>query len=111
VRKRIFRLLAIGCFTAIIVGVFVVIRDESTINSIRPGMPISSVKNIMGTPNIDLAPVPVDFLFRAPSECPLTPKRVLVYYRSNLRKSVLVFADAEGRVACVVRRQYMLVAH
>jgi hypothetical protein len=96
--------------TAATIAAFVA-ADERNIKSIGAGASLDTVLQTLGRPNVDFSPVPADFLFRAERCQGQQPSRVLVYYRSNLRRSVLVYLDRGNKVNCVERRSYMIVAH
>lgn len=85
--------------------------DEFQLRAIHPGESIADVHNRLGTPSLDMTPVPSDSLFRESRECgPGRPTRLLVYHRKLPQKALLIYLTSKDRVQCVVRRRYTILA-
>jgi hypothetical protein len=109
--KRIFIVLVIAMAVGVAFIAVVVIADEWKIGRIRPYVPAETVTKILGWPDEDFAPVPMNFAFGPSGACRRPAERLLVYHRGTFRKSVLIYLDGSGRVTCIERRGYLIIGH
>lgn len=110
--KRAVAVLLAVLLIPIVILLLYVVYDELRISRLHPGMTLVDAVKIMGRAHLDLSPVPADFLFHEPPRCgDARPERLLVYYRSAMRSSILVYGSRSGEVQCVVRRGFMIIAH
>lgn len=87
--------------------------DEYIIDNVQPRATRAKVIAALGRPNLELNPVPDDFLYREPRTCggDRRPASLLLYSRGNFRRSALIYLDDAGRVQCVDRRGFMIIGH
>lgn len=111
------RYAALGAITLVLLAVAFwlsgILLDEYRISHIRPRASSAAVIATLGSPNLELHPVPDDFLYREPPSCSgdKRPARLMLYSRGRFRHSVLIYLDDAGIVQCVDRRGFMIIGH